>query len=580
MLDRIRKVSLTKQILYLVIIMLIVLLISFVITNRIAKQIIERKVTESVEQIMFVVDEKMRSFNMDMQGISTFLFYSPTVQNYLHTEDELTRVLEHREILTIFMHATSMKENIRGIQLYHPEGELLARIGEGDDVIGIESSKALVYSSVLKLDTRPSENFYAITTPIYGIDSNKVVTEMIAIGRFYMDVSNLTPILETAKITKSSQVLLLDSDSNIIAREEQAMKEDFHIEQWSDSSKYITQTFTMPYSNWQLVSIVPRNELLNDLNTIKQFNITTYVIVIIIQCLFLIIFFNRILQPIKGLLDFLKRYPKQGADSRYEVVHQNEIGVLGTSLNKMLDEIRNLSDTVQSGQKQMYEIELSKKQMEVSAYRNQINPHFLYNTFESIRAIAFYYDVQEIANITEALSNMFRYAVKMNNFAMIKDEIAHIQEYAKIVEFRFRGRLKVVTDVEEGLQDVRSLKMLLQPIVENAVFHGLERRVGEGVVSITVNRTEENLVRVSIKDNGIGMSSEKQLQLMKQLDHYDKTDQLSESAGKGVGMINIYRRLKLFYGEAAVLSIKSEYQQGTEIVVTFPEESEVGKQEG
>lgn len=577
MLNRIRKMSLIKQIIYLIFMMLILLLISLAISNRIAERIIERKVTESAEQIMLVVDEKMDSFHADMQGISSFLFYSPSVQSYLNTNDDLERILAHQEILSMFFNTIAMKENIRGIQMYDTVGRQLVRTGIGDDVRGIESGSALRYTGLLKLAERPSENFYAITTPIYGLDSNRIVTHFKGTGRYYMDVANFAPILESAKITPKSRVMLLDSSNNTIAREGEPTAEPaFDIDELSKNPDYIVQTFTLAQFDWRLVSIIPRRELLNDLDTIKRFNVTTYVLMFAMLCLFLAIFFNRILKPIRTLLDFVKSYPKQGENSRIHVVHHNEIGVLGSSLNKMLDEISDLSHDVQAAQRRMYEIELSKKQMEVSAFRNQINPHFLYNTLESIRAVAYYYGVNEIVGISESLSNLFRYAVKANDFATVEDEVAHVQEYARIIDFRFRGRFSIESTVEEGLQELPMLKMLLQPLVENAVFHGLEKKVGEGAVRIAVRRGEGGLIHVSIQDSGIGMSSDRLVALKEQLLRVDELDSIREPGGTGIGMLNIYRRIKLFYGEAADLTLESRLHEGTRVTVTFPEESSHG----
>ena len=132
--------------------------------------------------------------------------------------------------------------------------------------------------------------------------------------------------------------------------------------------------------------------------------------------------------------------------------------MLAVNLNKMLDEIDTLSKEIQLTQKQKYEIEIAKKQMEISAFRNQINPHFLYNTMECIRAIAFFYKAQEIADISTSLSNMFRYSVKGNDFVTIQDEISHVKEYAKIIELRFMGRMQVTIDTDEDLLEVKNLK--------------------------------------------------------------------------------------------------------------------------
>lgn len=568
---RMVRPSLIRQIIFLIFLMLITLLCTFVVTNRIAKQIIERKVTDSVGKILLQVQEKMTSFNADMQGISTFLFYSPTIQAYLNDADPLTRVLKNREVNSMFANTISMKENIRGLQLFDENGKLLSRIGEGEDETAAPL-QTMTYSGMMELEKRPTEHFYTITVPVYGLDNNQIATDYKGTGRYVMDVKNFSAILKRAKITNNSRVLLLDKDNKTIASEGNVIGgDDVNVEKWKNNSSYIIQTSMLPYSGWKIISIIPKEELLNELDTVERINITTYSIMFVILCLFLTIFFARILKPIKTLLDFIKSYPKKGEESRFNVVHQDEIGVLGSKLNKMLDDIGALSEEIRLTQIRMFEIELSKKQMEISAFRNQINPHFLYNTLESIRAIAFYYDVSEIVAITESLSNMFRYAVKGNSFVTVKEEISHIEEYSKIIDFRFRGRFRIYTQCEADLHDEPILKMLLQPIVENAVFHGLERIIGEGHVNIDIRKSNQAGIRVTIEDNGYGMDRTQLEALVDKLQGFDEPmGNTEQDNGKGIGMLNIYRRLRLFYGDAAGMTVTSKLQEGTMVVVNFP----------
>jgi len=572
---RSQQLGLIRQILYLCLLMLAILLVSYVVSNTFAKRIIETKVTESVSQIFHQIEEKMHSFDSDMEGIANFLFYSPTIQAYMSTDDVLTRVLGNQEVLSVFANTVSLKQNIRGIQLFDKEGHYLASLGAGSIQSVPAPIQSIDYSGLIDLpisDPKDSKrSFYAISVPIYELNNSRLASEFAGVGRFFMDASNFSPILNSARITDSSQVMLLDQEHRPIAVEGNlVLPEAFKLEDWENDSRYIVQTITLPRSHWQLVSLIPKDELLEELDTVKRLNFFTYLLMVGILGLFLFIFFTRIFMPIKGLMDFIKSYPRRGGDNRYQVVYNNEIGALGKNLNKMLDDIDSLSHEVQTTQARMYEIELSKKQMEISAFRNQINPHFLYNTLESIRAVALYHEVEMIADISSSLSNMFRYAVKGNNFVAIKDEISHIREYAKIIEFRFMGRFKIHIDADDDVLEQQMLKMLLQPIVENAVFHGLERKLGEGSVAIEIRRAEPRVIQCTIRDDGQGMDEDQYQWLIHQLQHAQENDYLNNGMNKGIGLFNIYRRLKLFYGEEARLSIESALRQGTTVVIAFP----------
>lgn len=569
--DRFRKLSLTKQIVSLISIMLVILLISFVISNTIAERIIEKKVTDSVSKIFLQVEEKMTSFYSDMEGIATSLLYSPTVQTFMSSNDPLSMLLMNSEIISVFSNTMTLKENIRGIQLFDEEGTMIASIGAGTGQSVQHPVETTKYSGLL---TNPNTNgvstYYSITVPIYNLTST-VVRDYRGTSVFVMDVKNYSKILEGGKITKSSRLLLLDQSNKIMASEGNSPNFDaFHLDDWKNDNRYIVQTITLPRTGWKLISVIPKNELLQELDTVKRLNIATYVIVISMLFLFLFIFTTRIIKPIKAIMDFMKSYPKMGQDSRFSVVYHNEIGVLAANLNRMLDEIDSLSKEIQLTQKQKFEIEIVKKQMEISAYRNQINPHFLYNTLECIRAMAFYYKVQEIADISTSLSNMFRYSVKGNNFVTIQDEISHVKEYAQIIELRFMGRMQVVIEVDEDLLEVKTLKMLLQPIVENAVFHGLEKKIDNGIVQISAQKVAQNKVQYVIRDNGYGMEDNQLEELLNRLQQFDTPSYSEKNAKHGIGLSNIYRRIKLFYGDKAEMTIQSKLHLGTTVSINFP----------
>ena len=564
--DRFRKHSLSRKILYLILIMLVILLVSFVISNTIAKRIVERKVSDSADKILLQVEEKMTSFYTDMGGISTSLLYSPTIQTTLTAEDKLSMVLMNPEVISMFANTMSLKESIRGIRLYNKEGMLVASTGKGIIDSLQHPVQATEYSGLLSAN----DSQYIITVPIYNLQSAQI-RDYRGTCIFIMDVSNFNSILKNAKITPNSQFLLLDQHNDIMASEGAAPKIDkLDVAEWTRDKRYIVQTVTLSRTGWKLISAIPKDELLRDLDTVQRLNVATYLVMIGMLGLFLLLFFTRILRPIKDLMDFMRSYPKMGRETRFNIVYHNEIGVLAANMNKMLDEIDSLGQKVQLGQRRMYEIEITKKQMEISAYRNQINPHFLYNTLDCIRALALYKKVENIVDISASLANMFRYSVKGNDIVTIRDEISHVQEYAQIIGFRFMGRIRVEIEADEGLLGMKSLKMLLQPIVENAVFHGLEQKIGNGIVRITVLSLAVNRVRYIIQDNGCGMDERQTQELLQRLRKSDVLVQAVTDDKQGIGLANIYRRIKLFYGDEAEMEIQSQLNVGTIISISIP----------
>ncbi|MGM0881093.1 MAG: cache domain-containing sensor histidine kinase [Bacillota bacterium] len=576
MMGHFRNLSLTRQILYLILMMLIILLISFVISNMVAKRIVESKVTDSAAKLLNQVEENMESFYTDMERISDSMLYSPTVQTYLGLEDFLSRILMYDAIESVFSNTTTLKANIRGIQLYNSEGKMITDSGIGiGETVRLPPPK-IEYSGLL---SNPSTGEimpnYSISVPVYNLEITPV-KEYMGTSVFLMDVGNFRNILNNAKITANSRLLLLDQNKNIMASDGNPSSLDVsQLEEWKNDNRYIVQTSTLSRTGWELISIIPKNELLQELNIVQKLNVATYAVMFSILGLFLILFFTRILRPVKALMDFMKSYPKTGGESRFPVVYHNEIGVLAANLNKMLDEIDSLSKEIQLTQKQKYEIEITKNQMEISAFRNQINPHFLYNTLECISAMAIFYMAQDIGEISASLSNMFRYSVKGGDFSTIQDEISHIQEYAKIIEYRFMGKIRVVVDADERLLKQKTIKMLLQPMVENAVFHGLEMKIDSGIVRVEVKMTEQNQVQYIVQDNGNGMEETQLKELVARLRQFESQGWMAREATKGIGLPNIYRRIKLLYGDKADMSFYSKRGTGTTVTITFPVQDHV-----
>lgn len=230
----------------------------------------------------------------------------------------------------------------------------------------------------------------------------------------------------------------------------------------------------------------------------------------------------------------------------------------------MLDQIDKGNQKEQLSQKKIFEAELAKKQLQILAYRNQINPHFLYNTFECIRDMALYYEVEDIAEISMALSKVFRFACKAENIVTIQQEVEYIYEYSKIIGYRFMDKIEVEVELEPGVEEKSVIKLLLQPLVENAVFHGLEQTMDGGEVYVHVGLFGGNYLEISVEDNGCGISQEK-LQQIK--------DTLNESKKeKGIGLANIYQRLHLFYGEDVIFDIQSRVGEGTKVRIVIPTE--------
>lgn len=569
MIKRLRSYSLRKQFIFLIFLILLILLSSFVITNIIATNMIEKKSIETSEKLVLQVEDKINTFYSDMLRISTSLIYSPTINDFLSNEDRLNRTLTYKDVLSVFSNTISLKEDIKGINLYDKELVNVARTGGyiNKNELPIESVVKLTYTGILNQTSSNTQETYAIIAPIY--DLNRISSHSkTGICVFVMDTKNFSQLLKNALITENSKMILMDKNNNIIAKIGNNLNY-FDISQAEHNNEFLVQKFTLAETGWQLISIIPKNELFSETNMVQKFNLIAYITIFGILIVFVLMFIIGILNPVNKLIYFMQTYTKMDKRSRVKDVSNNEVGRIAITLNQMLDDINRLSHEVQQFHKQIYEMEIVKKQMEITSYRNQINPHFLYNTFECIRGMALYYHAKEIVGITESLSRIYRYAVKGNNFVTVEEEVEHIREYANIIECRFMGKIRVEINMDEEIATEKIIKLILQPIVENAVFHGLEKRLEQGCVIIHIYKTKENKIMFVIKDNGIGMDEYQLNKLNSKINDDDFWKEL-RNASSGVGLVNIHNRLKLFYKGQAEFNIKSEFNIGTTVIMAIP----------
>ena len=249
----------------------------------------------------------------------------------------------------------------------------------------------------------------------------------------------------------------------------------------------------------------------------------------------------------------------------HQEVKQDEIGMLGRSFNKMIARIRGLLD--------LYERqERKKREAELRALQEHIKPHFLYNTLDTIQWMARKENAADIAEMVESLSRLFRIGLSNGReIITLEDEISHIRSYLTIQQIRYRDKLSYSITCPDHMQRLRVLKLIIQPIVENAIYHGIKERRGMGHVHIEVQEEADCLV-IRIEDDGKGMDEATLAQVQSKLGQpFAAQDGLESDAPQGgYGMLNVQARMKLTFGEEYGLSIASTLGQGTVVSIRHP----------
>lgn len=275
-----------------------------------------------------------------------------------------------------------------------------------------------------------------------------------------------------------------------------------------------------------------------------------------------VIFSNRLRKPVALLNAQVKKIGNGDFSPNPSIESEDELGEIGRGINKMSVRIENLLD-------KSVEDEREKKNLEIKMLQAQINPHFLYNTLDSIRWIAVIQKNASIVKMVTALSGLLKNMAKgFNEKVTLRAELDFLGDYITIEKMRYMEMFDVEIDVaEEALYDAQIIKLTLQPLVENAIFSGIEPGGKNGSIRIRIWQQEEKLC-ISVKDDGVGMTEEKIKDIMNN-PQKRKGDTMS-----GIGLPNVDQRIKLVYGDEYGLRIKSRVGEYTEILVTLPMEYE------
>jgi two-component system, sensor histidine kinase YesM len=229
-------------------------------------------------------------------------------------------------------------------------------------------------------------------------------------------------------------------------------------------------------------------------------------------------------------------------------------------------------------------LDILRKQAEISKLQSQINPHFLYNTLESIRGEAIIQQNDEVAEMTEALANYFRYSIsKKGDFVTLSDELKNVENYITIQKYRFDNRISFRIEYHSPEYSVLQCfmpKLTLQPIIENSIYHGLETKIGDGEVVIHITSTEKRLIIV-VSDNGVGIDNETLDRINEHLNN-EKIAILDNEQNNhlGIAIANINQRLKLLWGNEYGITISSTLNMGTDVELTLPLESDYSQLKG
>lgn len=392
-----------------------------------------------------------------------------------------------------------------------------------------------------------------------------------------LDISctNISSYINDVGIGQRGYCFLLDSDGNIVYHPQQqliysnlksenieliaSLPDGTHVEE-----NVIYSIETLNGSHWRVVGVSFVQELITDsLWELGRIIIFVGLLILIVMAVISFILSKVVSRPIRTFAEEMEQFEQNTADFTYEPVGGvREVRILSESFGHMVKKLQDLMGTIKDEQQNL-------RKTELRALQAQINPHFLYNTLDSISWMTERGKKDEVVEMVNALATLFRISIsKGHELIPIRNEIQHAESYLQIQSYRYKNQFSYEFNVEADCLDYLCNKITLQPIIENAIYHGINGLVDGGRITITVKSQDDNIV-MTVEDNGNGMTDE-QIETIMNKDRSDKT---------GIGIKNVNDRLKIYFGNEYGITIHSELDEGTKVIILMPKVKEASEYE-
>jgi two-component system, sensor histidine kinase YesM len=313
------------------------------------------------------------------------------------------------------------------------------------------------------------------------------------------------------------------------------------------------------YTQWKTVGVFPLNEIMRQVGTIRYYSLIIAGITVLVALVASVFLTTGIARPVIELGSLMKEAEEGNLAVRFEGRQEDEIGSLGKSFNTMIEEVQKLIEMV-------YHEQQSKREAELRSLQEQIKPHFLYNTLDTIQWMAQEHGAQDIVRVVSALTSLFRIGLSRGKEMIpLRDELEHVRSYLIIQKARYEDKFDFEISTEDAALGSLVLKLTLQPLVENAIYHGIKERRGHGTIRVGA-RTRDGMLVLSVSDDGVGMGPEKlsEVRALLSADH-------SHGEGlAGYGIHNVHERIQLSFGTRFGLDFQSEPGAGTTVEMLHP----------
>ncbi len=561
--------SIRKQILILAFTMIFMVVITqiayYVAVSSFATKQSNQYVDESLKNINRQLEKSMNSIMHNATLIST----NQSVKEILLENDSTNRYALSKYIYDYMSYMIS-SPYISDIILMDNQDRRLAAVNRLDPtserelIKEVEASQQWFYWTGTK-KTLSNYNYTALGFKIY--EQNNI----IGIGIIITDAMYYQETLKSNLLSQEQVLILLDDNDILLSTN--SNKNDILFSENKDYfnnnlNDYLLNKYIVSEHQWEIISYIPKDIISEDYDFVKNTIVIMGIVFISIMLIWMTIIVRNIYYPIRSLKEYISKSTSSKPDTRYNFNTNNEILTIKNTVNNMLDTIEINTRKIFQQQTEMHNLEMVRKEIQLMNFFAQINPHFLYNTLETIRGLGVINEENRIVNITTSLAALLRYSIKSDSFVLVKKEEEAVKNYLNIINIRYNEEIAYTIDIDKSLHDEKIIKMIIQPFVENAIKHGYDL---EKPMTIQIKLTKEHhKMRLTIADNGLGMKNSKINEIYQR---FRSDYSLNKIDNENIGLFNTFARLKLLYGNEFNINdfiILSEEDIGTIITIYIP----------
>ena len=559
---------------FLAILLPLVLILSIVFYSYSAKIVLKQSLEQTreiVEQFSISLDNYMGLMRNKMEILAD----SPTIQEELNTHQDKEDIKNdsfysrnkriRRIMLQIYSSVTMNDVEIYGINETNHYLSLWSKKYEiPDKDILFENAKLSKGRSVLVNNINDADTIQMIKM-VKDLQTYKPIGYI----RFGLKRNYIEKMAKNINFGSDGSVVIFDENLNKISGIahdsvlSKLLKEKPSIGNFSYSegkNEYTAVHIHSDSTGWTTVGVIPLRYINKDLAGIQYLTVIIIVLTIIIGVTVSVIIAQSLILPLENTVNALEKFSRGDFAVRLKENRCDEIGKLNRIFNKAIKEINELmqKDT---------QSEILNKEMEFKTLQSQMNPHFLYNTLDTINWLAFKEKQTEICNLVAAISSLIRASISnKKSIITIEQELDYVKNYIYIQHIRYKDRFDIIYDIDESLLKQAVPKLIIQPIVENAIIHGIENSKNKNLLYISVKRENECIV-IIVKDTGIGMTDEKVSELLKEPLNAEGDEQ---KAHTNLGLYAVHKRIQLMYGDLYGLTVQSQAGEGTTVTLHIP----------